>query len=103
VVTQPDRSSIYPLKIMTSWMRHNTILAPPIVCTRIDPDAPIDEASRRDLEAYYNETAEDRFRSFVDAARRLRAASKSLGPDKLSYKATGYQNKMLDKTEAKRS
>jgi multimeric flavodoxin WrbA len=102
VVSSPDKNSTYPMKIMTSWMRHNTIVAPPIQCCRIGPETPLPDEQRRELEAHYNELASKRFRSFIDTARRVRAASTQIGPDTLSYKATGYENKMLDVTEAKR-
>lgn len=105
VVKSPQRPSTYPMKIMTSWMRHNTLVHPPIVRTRFEAgeDAPIDDETATELESYYNSTARARLREFVDSARRLRAAAEQEGPDVLSYKATGYDNKMLDRTSARRT
>jgi len=105
VVKPPNRSSTYPMKIMTSWMRHNTIVHEPMVHTHFDRtgDEPVDEADLDALEQYYNEQTTDTLRSFVDSAKRLRAAARLTGPDKLSYKATGYRNKILDETVAERT
>lgn len=105
VVRPPDTTSTYPMKIMTSWMRHNTIVHPPIVQTTFEAgdDAPVDAEVAAELEAHYNEEPTEQFASFVEKARRLRAASELTGPDEVSYKATGYQNKMLDETLAKRT
>ncbi len=105
VVRPPQKSSTYPMKIMTSWMRHNTIVHPPIVNTsfRADEDAPFDAETASELTAYYNEGATEQFASFVEKARRLRAASQITGTDELSYKATGYRNKILDQTVSTRT
>ncbi|MFB6179807.1 MAG: flavodoxin family protein [Halorientalis sp.] len=103
LVTDPGQPSTYPMKIMTSWMRHNTIVNQPIIHTRFDTDdAPIDSAARSALEKHYNAEANEAFETFVRTAKRLRAAAAQSGPDRLSYKATGYRNKILDSTEAKR-
>lgn len=105
VVHTPGKSSTYPMKIMTSWMRHNTIINPPIVHTTVDPagETPIDAETAADLEAHYNEGATDRFADFLRRARRLRAAAELSDADELSYKATGYQNKILDRTVSTRT
>lgn len=105
VVRPPQKSSTYPMKIMTSWMRHNTIVHPPIVNTTFtaDGDAPIDTETAAKLTNYYNEGATDQFAHFVEKARRLRAAAEMTGEDELSYKATGYQNKILDQTVSTRT
>jgi hypothetical protein len=103
VVQGPARNSIFPLKIMTSWMRHNTLVHPPIVYTALEPDAPVTGKDRTALESYYNDEAAGRFESFVESARRFRLAAEHIGPDTLSYRATGYDNKMLDETVARRS
>jgi multimeric flavodoxin WrbA len=105
VVKTPGRPSTFPIKIMTSWMRHNTIVHPPIVHTTfdLDADAPIDQTTAAELETYYNQKSTDRLERFVESARRISAASNLLGPDTLSYKATGYRNKILDQTTAKRT
>lgn len=104
VVKNPDQASTYPMKILTSWMRHNTLVHPPIVHTTFDlgADAPIDASSLEVLEEYYNQDVTSELDSFVRSARRLRAASRANGPDLLSYKATGYKNKILDQTAAER-
>jgi len=105
VVKNPEQPSTFHIKIMTSWMRHNTIVHSPIIHTRfdIDAEAPIDQTTAAELESYYNESATDRLAEFVRSARRIRAASNLSGPDVLSYKATDYQNKILDRTSAKRT
>lgn len=105
VVRPPQKSSTYPMKIMTSWMRHNTIVHPPIINTTFhaDEDAPFDTQTAAELTEYYNEGATEQFARFVEKARRLRAASKMTGSDELSYKATGYQNKILDQTVSTRT
>lgn len=105
VVRPPQKSSTYPMKIMTSWMRHNTIVHPPIINTtfQADENTPFDTETAAELTAYYNEDATEQFASFVEKARRLRAASEITGSDELSYKATGYQNKILDKTVSTRT
>jgi multimeric flavodoxin WrbA len=104
VVRTPAKSSTYPMKIMTSWMRHNTIVNPPIVHTTVDAeDTPLDAETAADLEAHYNEAAIERFADFVGRARCLRAAAELSGADELSYKATGYRNKILDQTVSSRT
>lgn len=105
VVRPPEKESTYPMKIMTSWMRHNTVIHPPIVNVTFaaDEDAPFDAEEAAELEAHYNEDATEQFANFVEAARRFRAASELTGSDELSYKATGYENKMLDQTVASRT
>ena len=105
VVTPPNRSSTYPLKIMTSWMRHNTIVHEPMIHTHFDRsgDLPVDDADLRALENHYDTQTRESLASFVDSAKRLRAAARLTGPDKLSYKATGYRNKILDDTVAERT
>jgi multimeric flavodoxin WrbA len=105
VIKSPNRPSTYPLKIMTSWMRHNTIVHPPIVHTKFDavPEAAIDQSTANALEQYYSGDTRERLEEFVASARRLRAASEIDGPDLLSYKATGYKNKMLDSTTSERT
>lgn len=102
VVTTPDRQSSYPMKIMTSWMRHNTIVHEPIVHTMFGPETPLSDDDRATLSAHYDDVARDSFASFVESAKRLRAAAQHTGPDRLSYKATGYRNKVLDETVAER-
>jgi multimeric flavodoxin WrbA len=105
VVTHPEKTTTYPMKIMTSWMRHNTLVHPPIVHTKLDvgAGAPIDQATAHELETHYNQGTIEQLDNFVRSAKRLRAASNITGPDKLSYKATGYQNKILDQTSAERT
>jgi hypothetical protein len=103
VVQEPTTNSIFPLKTMTSWMRHNTLMHPPIVHTALEPDAPIAGEKRAALEAHYNDEAAERFASFVESARRFRLAAERIGPDTLSYRATGYDNRMLDETIAERT
>jgi hypothetical protein len=102
VVQEPSVNSIFPMKIMTSWMRHNTVVHQPIIHTTLEPDAPIDGVERTKLESYYNKESYDIFESFIDSAMRYRASAKLAGSNKLSYRATGYNNKMLDKTVAER-
>lgn len=103
VVQEPSMNSIFPMKIMTSWMRHNTIVHPPIIHNSIEPDAPIANEERKKLESYYNTESYEAFESFINSAIQFRAAAKRNGPDKLSYRATGYDNKMLDDTVAERT
>jgi multimeric flavodoxin WrbA len=103
VVQEPSMNSIFPMKIMTSWMRHNTIVHPPIIHNALEPDAPIAGEKREALESYYNEESSDSFESFVESAMEFRAAATLSGSNELSYRATGYDNKMLDKTVAERS
>lgn len=105
VVKRPEVPSTYPMKIMTSWMRHNTIVHEPIVQTRFDRDAslPVDEGALEALESHYDERVEESLRAFVRNAKRLRAAARLTGPDTLSYKATGYRNKVLDETARDRT
>jgi multimeric flavodoxin WrbA len=103
VVQEPSTNSIFPMKIMTSWMRHNTIVHPPILHTAIEPEAPVADEERERLETYYNYESYKSFESFVDSAMGFRAAAKRTGPEKLSYRATGYDNKMLDDTVAERT
>jgi multimeric flavodoxin WrbA len=105
VVKPPERSSTYPMKIMTSWMRHNTIIHEPMVHTLLDrgDELPVDNDDIDVLETHYNEKTHDSMRAFVESAKRLRAASQLNGPDRLSYKATGYRNKILDQTAAERT
>lgn len=105
VLTAADRSSTYPLKIMTSWMRHNTLVHPPIVETTFsdEGDVPVDGAALDALQEHYNTKSEDALASFVRSAKAFRVASRLTGSDQLSYKATGYANKMLDDTVAERT
>lgn len=105
VIKDPERPTTYPMKIMTSWMRHNTILHPPIVRTNfaVDDAAPFDADTATELDEYYNRTATDRLGAFVSSARRIRAAAERGDPEELSYRATGYKNKMLDQTSAERT
>lgn len=103
VVTSPGRQTTYPMKIMTSWMRHNTIVHRPGVYTTFANDGAVDEQTVANFEEHYNEDARDAFASFVDSARRFRAAAQRTGSDVLSYKATGYRNKILDETVAERT
>ena len=105
VVRTPQKSSTYPMKIMTSWMRHNTIINPPIIHTSVDAtgETPLDDETAAELEAHYNEGATEQFADFVARARRLRAAAETTDADELSYKATGYQNKILDQTVSSRT
>lgn len=102
VVREPDESTVYPLKIMTSWMRHNTLIFPPIVHTKFEREE-LDEDLGRHLDNLYNDGTHDQFQQFVRGAREMRSASELTGRDKLSYKATGYDNKILDKTVSERT
>ena len=102
VVKPPNRSSTYPMKIMTSWMRHNTIVHEPIVHTKFGSDVPVDDKQLAALEDHYNRSAQESIESFVESAKQFRAAARMTGSDKLSYKATGYRNKILDDTVAER-
>lgn len=105
VVKSPGRPSTYPMKIMTSWMRHNTLVHPPIIHTKFDVDAeaPINQTTAAEIEDYYGVDSREKLAQFVSSARRLRAASALDDPDVLSYKATGYENKILDQTTAERT
>ena len=86
-------------------MRHNTLVHPPIIHTKfnIEADAPVDTSTVDELESYYSDNTIKKLQEFVDSARRLRAASGMSEPDLLSYKATGYKNKILDRTSAERT
>lgn len=105
VIKSPSRPSTYPLKIMTSWMRHNTLVHPPIVHTKFDaiPETAIDQSTANELEQHYSGDTREKLEGFVHSARRLRTASEIDGPDLLSYKATGYKNKILDSTASERT
>jgi multimeric flavodoxin WrbA len=107
VLTDTKTQSTFPLKIMTSWMRHNTIVHPPIVHQTLDSElsdhTEIDEADIDIIERRYAEQAAEQFSKFLTQARAMCGASKLGGTDKLSYRATGYQNKLLDETTAERS
>jgi multimeric flavodoxin WrbA len=103
VVQEPSTNSIFPMKIMTAWMRHNTIVHPPIIRTALEPDLPITDEKRMALESYYNEASFESFESFIESAMCFRAVTAHTSSDLLSYRATGYENKMLDETVAERS
>lgn len=102
VLRDPDKPTVYPLKIMTSWMRHNTLVFPPIVHTKFS-HSDIEEAAAKELEDVYNENTQNKFDKFVKRSRRMRSASEIAGKDRLSYKATGYDNKILDETVTERT
>lgn len=105
VVQSPGESSTYPMKIMTSWMRHNTIVHPPIIRTRFDTesDESLDHSTIEELNKRYNGNTREQLTAFVESSQRLRAAADIDGADLLSYKATGYENKILDRTTAERT
>jgi multimeric flavodoxin WrbA len=105
ILTDTETQSTFPLKIMTSWMRHNTVIHPPIVHQTLDSELHdrADEEALDTIEQHYAERAAEQFSEFINQARAVRGASELEGGDKLSYKATGYQNKILDKTTSERS
>jgi len=105
VLTDPETQTTFPMKIMTSWMRHNTIVYPPVVQHRFVPDRHegVPEGALAELSGHYAEQARAQFADFVRRARKIRGGANLEGSDTLSYKATGYRNKILDGTTAERS
>jgi len=85
-------NSIIPMKVMSSWMRHNTIVNPPIEKIRY-PDGVSPDTNR----------SAEKLAAFIDNAKQIRKGRQLAGKSQLSYKATGYEQKVLDTTSVERT
>lgn len=77
---------IFDIKTLTSFIRHNTILMKP-------------------LRMFYHDGAvikEPNLSDYLPSLNRVLTGRKNVSPVVISYKATGYENKTLDRTEALR-
>ncbi len=78
---------IHNLKVMTSFIRHNTFVMKPLEITYCDDEV----------------VYQDPFDVHIDIIKKIVAGRKKAGQTLVSYHATGYANHELDSTEHLRS
>jgi multimeric flavodoxin WrbA len=76
-------NQIFNVKVLTSFIRHNTFFLKPI------------EVVLKDGEVIY----EDKFKKIVETLLKINSGREKIDAMEVSYKATGYTNKTLDNTK----
>ena len=77
---------IHDIKVLTSYIRHNTFVIKPIEIIRHDEDV----------------VYQDHLCEYLEIMRQIKRGREQINPIAVSYQATGYSNRELDSTEKER-